>query len=132
MILRLGRSPGERNGYPLQYSCLDNSMDRGAWRAIWSMGSQESDTTERLTLSHYISFLKTAKNKQNSYSRRPYSRPTESVFRKGSGNLDFLCELQEILDKASLESYIYHFKGETPNQDFWTHFQVHCLCQYKS
>ena len=29
-----GRSPGERNGYPLQYSCLENSMDRGAWWAI--------------------------------------------------------------------------------------------------
>ena len=27
------RSPGEGNGYPLQYSCLENSMDRGAWRA---------------------------------------------------------------------------------------------------
>ena len=26
-----GRSPGEENGYPLQYSCLENSMDRGAW-----------------------------------------------------------------------------------------------------
>ena len=26
------RSPGEVNGYPLQYSCLENSMDRGAWR----------------------------------------------------------------------------------------------------
>ena len=29
----LGRSPGGRNGYPLQYSCLENSMDRGAWQA---------------------------------------------------------------------------------------------------
>ena len=28
-----GRSPGEGNGYSLQYSCLENSMDRGAWRA---------------------------------------------------------------------------------------------------
>ena len=28
-----GRSPGERNVYPLQYSCLENSMDRGAWWA---------------------------------------------------------------------------------------------------
>ena len=28
-----GRSPGEGNGYPLQYSCLENSMDRGAWWA---------------------------------------------------------------------------------------------------
>ena len=30
----LGKSPGEGNGYPLQYSCLENPMDRGAWRAI--------------------------------------------------------------------------------------------------
>ena len=29
----LGRSPGEGNGYPLQYSCLENSKDGGAWRA---------------------------------------------------------------------------------------------------
>ena len=28
-----GRSPGEGNGYPLQHSCLENSMDRGAWWA---------------------------------------------------------------------------------------------------
>jgi len=28
-----GRCPGERNGYPLQYSCLKNPMDRGAWQA---------------------------------------------------------------------------------------------------
>ena len=32
-ILGLGRSPGGRNGYPLQCSCLENSMDRGAWQA---------------------------------------------------------------------------------------------------
>jgi len=40
----LGRSPGEGNDNPLQYSCLENPMDRGAWRAQ-SMGSQESNTT---------------------------------------------------------------------------------------
>ena len=28
-----GRSPGEENGNPLQYSCLDNPVDRGAWQA---------------------------------------------------------------------------------------------------
>ena len=33
LILGLGRSPGEWNGYPLQYSCLENPMDRGAWQA---------------------------------------------------------------------------------------------------
>ena len=35
----LGRSPGEGNGNPLQYSCLENSMERGAWW-LQSMGSQ--------------------------------------------------------------------------------------------
>ena len=33
LIPGLGRSPGEGNGNLLQYSCLENSMDRGAWRA---------------------------------------------------------------------------------------------------
>ena len=33
MIPGSGRSPGEGNGNPLQYSCLENSMDRGVWRA---------------------------------------------------------------------------------------------------
>ena len=34
LIPDLGRSPGERNGNPLQYSSLENPMDGGAWRAI--------------------------------------------------------------------------------------------------
>ena len=38
-ILGLGRFPGEKNGNPLQYSCLGNPMDRGAWW-VQSMGSQ--------------------------------------------------------------------------------------------
>ena len=33
LIPGLGRSPGEGNGNPLQYSCLENRMDRGAWQA---------------------------------------------------------------------------------------------------
>ena len=33
LILGSGRSPGEENGYSLQYSCLENSMDREAWWA---------------------------------------------------------------------------------------------------
>ena len=33
LISGLGRFPGEGNGYPLQYSCLENSMYKGAWWA---------------------------------------------------------------------------------------------------
>ena len=39
-----GRSPGEGNGNPLQYSCLENPMDRGAC-GLQSMGSQQSEMT---------------------------------------------------------------------------------------
>ena len=38
-----GRSPGEGNGNPLQYSCLENSMDRRAWWAIVCGVTKESD-----------------------------------------------------------------------------------------
>ena len=39
----LGRSPGEGNGKPLQYSCLENPMDRGDWQAIVHGVTKESD-----------------------------------------------------------------------------------------
>ena len=45
-----GRSPGKRNGYPLHYSCLENSMDRGTWLAIHSWGRKELP----LTLLHML------------------------------------------------------------------------------
>ena len=46
-----GRSPGDGNGNPLQYSCLGNPRDRGAWQVIYSScGCKESDRTVQLTL----------------------------------------------------------------------------------
>ena len=45
-IPRLERSPGVGNGNLFQYSCLENSMDRGAWRA---MGSQRVKCWTRLS-----------------------------------------------------------------------------------
>ena len=48
------RSPGEENGNLLQYSCLENPMDGGAWRAtIHRMANKESDMTERPHF-HYV------------------------------------------------------------------------------
>ena len=47
-----GRSPGGINGNPLQYSCLGNPTNRGAWWAYSPWGHKESETTEQLTVSH--------------------------------------------------------------------------------
>jgi len=51
LIPGLGRSPGERNGNPFQYSCLENPMDRGAWWAIVH-GVTKAGTTEQLIHTH--------------------------------------------------------------------------------
>ena len=48
VIPGLEKSPGERNGKPLLYSCLENPMDRGAWQATVHQGPKELDTTEQL------------------------------------------------------------------------------------
>ena len=44
------RCPGGGNSNPLQYSCLENSMDRGAWRNTVHAVVKESDTTEKINL----------------------------------------------------------------------------------
>ena len=62
LIPGLGRSPGVGSGNPLQYSCLGNSMHRGAWRArVYEV--TESDVTERLSI--YIDIA------QNLYNHSP-------------------------------------------------------------
>ena len=57
----LGKFPGEGNGYPFQYSCLENSMDRGVWWAT-GRGVTESDGNEELsthTSFYFISLRQT-------------------------------------------------------------------------
>ena len=56
-ILGLGRSPGGGNGNPLQYPCLENPMDRGAWRAT-VRAVTKLDMTESLTMLGYINAYK--------------------------------------------------------------------------
>ena len=48
LIPRTGRSPGEGNGSPLQYSCLQNPMDRGAWWVAVHEAAKELCMTEQL------------------------------------------------------------------------------------
>ena len=48
LISGSGRSPDRENDNPLQYSCLENSMNRGTWRATVQKGHKELDTTQQL------------------------------------------------------------------------------------
>ena len=52
LISGSGRFPGEENGNPLQYSCQENPMDRGAWQATVHGVAKELDTTELLNNSN--------------------------------------------------------------------------------
>ena len=56
----LGRSPGEGNGNPLQYSCLENSMDRGAWRATVHGVAERQTRLSDFTHSELIRFYSIA------------------------------------------------------------------------
>ena len=58
-IPQSGRYPGEGNGNPFQYSCLENSMDRGAWQVTVHGGPKELDMTEWLTHTHTQSIFYT-------------------------------------------------------------------------
>ena len=62
----LGRSSGEGNGNPLQYSCLENPMDRGAWWAT------ESYLTEGLSM-HAVDFMAEQKIRKRRKSRRTFN-----------------------------------------------------------
>ena len=65
-VLGLGRSPVDGNGNPLQYSCLENPLDRGASHGQ-SMGSHRLDTTEQLTL--YVALALLEMSIKNTYLR---------------------------------------------------------------
>ena len=57
----LGRSPGEENGTPLQYSCLGNPMDRGAW------GREELGMTENAHTHHVVDIFQRVKPIYNTF-----------------------------------------------------------------
>ena len=59
LIPGLGRSPGEGNGNPLQYSCLGNPMDRGAWQAIVHRVAQSWTRLKQLSMHAYDVFIDT-------------------------------------------------------------------------
>ena len=47
-----GRTPGGGNGYPLQYSCLENPMDRGAWQATVHRVTKSQTQLKQISTAH--------------------------------------------------------------------------------
>ena len=56
-VPRLGRSPGEGHGNPLQYSCLENPMDRGAWWAMVHRVVKSQTQLNRLSTHNVFSMI---------------------------------------------------------------------------
>ena len=65
----MGKIPGEGNGYPLQYSCLENSMDRGAWYTAVSGVGKGSDMTEWLNWTELNWWRPTRPSRTNTQKR---------------------------------------------------------------
>ena len=91
----LGRSPGEENGYPLQCSCLENPMDRGAWGATVH-GVAKSWT--RLSDSTHLRWPQCCRVISH-YKKRFPDLPGDPVVEKPH----FLCRGHVCVDEENLE-----------------------------
>ena len=67
-----GRSPGERNGYPLQYSCLENLMDRGAWEATVHGVANTVNTVNTIAVQYACSWSADDFSDENLGTQAPY------------------------------------------------------------
>ena len=111
-ISGLERSPGEGNDYPLQYSCLENSMDRGAW---WATVHRVTKSWTGLSNYHFHFFFKILGN--NGY-------PIEICFfliGTSQRNLDKLQRKKSVLLSSGKSKYLT-FK--THDQDLGTFISV--------
>ena len=118
------RFPGGRHVYPLQYSCLESSMDRGAWRAIYSSwGPKESDTTEQLSTPSILWLHRDDPWHKVSVNIFQFYDDVETIhilwmliFLPASNKQDCLVKLGRGSSRAS--SQLHHHKGEQ-----WIHLQ---------
>ena len=74
---RLGRSPGEGHGNPLQYSCLGNPMDRGAWRATIHGVTKSQTQLKQCTHCSPTSSLSIGFPRQGYWSELPFPSPVD-------------------------------------------------------
>ena len=95
-----GRSPWEGNGSPLQYSCLENPTDRGAWRAIVHgvTKSQTRLSTAHFTLDCYTRLSQVFTERAGSY------RATQKI----QGSLEFCLDTVHMLLKLMIRHIVWY------------------------
>ena len=98
---RAGRSPGEGNGYPLQYSCLGNPMDGAWWATVHRV--TESDRTEWLTLQglRVCPVLKRGPQETLQHAPSHLSLPFSSLNKVGLGTLPSVPNPSQFLSPPS-------------------------------
>ena len=136
----LGRSPGEGNGNPLQYSCLENSMDGGAWWATVHAVTKNWTRLSDLIMNVFLTFWKLACYWDMNSSNK------KDIFQSGNGNcinsqhmlhmyMYVMCICACMLSCFSCISLfatlwtVAHrapLSMEFPRQEYWSHF----LLQY--
>jgi len=120
----LGRSPGEGNGNPLQYSCLDNPMDRGAWWAI-VRGVAKSQTwlsnqAQNRSISYNGSVVKNTPANAEDAGSIPGSGRSPG---EGNGNpLQYSC-LENSMDRGDWWATVCRLAKSRTWLSNWTHTQ---------
>ena len=108
----LGRSPGEGNGNPLQYSCLDNPMEGGAWQAT-VRGVEKSDRTERLHF-HF---------QRENHASEKYNREKKEYIKAVYCHSAYLTYMQST--SCEMPGQMTHIG----NQDCWEKYQQPKICR---
>ena len=140
-ILVLGKSPGEGNGNPLQYSCLENPMDRGAWQATVH-GVEKSQTqlkwrstyaVEKSETYHLSQVIKVSIGSHKSYRLWSSSPKPELIVKKTNLRqtqikglcTKFLTSTSENCQKSSKEGKC---EISSPQRGPWGDEKTECMC----
>ena len=99
-----GRFPGKENGDPLQYSCLENPMDRGAWQATIHGGCKELDTGHDWVTNTFQEKSSLEGKQRGSFG----SQSEKHLLSQWSGKL--LCILRKLLGlEMTAQKWDFHF-----------------------
>ena len=119
LIPGLGRSPGEGNGNPFQYSCLENAMDRGAWQAtVYGVARVRHDLATKPPPTLTIIIFEMS-NSWIHNSVTPSHRFSKSGFLGGSDSKESTCNA---VDQGSIPG-----SGRSPGEGNGYPLQYYCL-----